>query len=207
MLTRRQFSTGALGLGGAMALAGQARAAGGGEIEPGAGGLYTQPWFLESFLELPDDLAEAAGKGKHFAVIWEQKGCPYCRETHRVNFADERISTYIRANFELLQLDLWGSRKVTDFDGKEMEERELARRWNVVFTPTIVFFPADPAAVQGKDGRQAEVVRMPGYFRPFHFLTMFEYVRGRKYEDLAFQKFLQQKFAELQAKGISPDVW
>ena len=60
-------------------------------------------------------------------MIWEQKGCPYCRETHRVNLADQRISSYVTANFEVLQLDLWGSRKVTDFDGKEMEERDLAR--------------------------------------------------------------------------------
>jgi thioredoxin-related protein len=207
MLTRRQFATGALGLSGALALAGRARAAGGEEVELGATGLFTQPWFLESFLELPEDLGEAAGKGKNFAVIWEQKGCPYCRETHRVNFADERIRSYVKANFELLQLDLWGSRKVTDFDGEEMEERALARRWNVIFTPTIVFFPADPEAVKGKDGRRAEVIRMPGYFRPFHFLSMFEYVRDRKYEELAFQKYLQQKFADLQAKGISPDVW
>ena len=206
MLSRRRFAIMALGIGGAAVLSGQALAAGA-EVEPGPSGLYTQPWVLDSFLELSDDLAEAAGKGKNFAVIWEQKGCPYCRETHRVNFADQRISSYITANFEVLQLDLWGSRKVTDFDGKEMEERELAQRWNVVFTPTIVFFPADPKAVEGKDGRGAEVVRMPGYFRPFHFLTMFQYVRERRYEDLAFQKYLQEKFAELQAKGIEPDVW
>jgi hypothetical protein len=81
MLNRRRFATLALGLGGAVVLAGQGRAAGD-EIEAGPSGLYTQPWFLESFLELSDDLAEAAGKGKNFAVIWEQKGCPYCRETH-----------------------------------------------------------------------------------------------------------------------------
>ena len=139
--------------------------------------------------------------------LWEQRGCPYCREMHAVNFADPRIRDFITENFVVLQLDLWGSRKVTDFDGKEMEERDLARRWNVVFTPTIIFFPADPEAVKGKDGRGAEVMRMPGYFRPFHFLTMFQYVRERRYEDVMFQKYLQEKFAELQAKGIEPDVW
>ena len=48
---------------------------------------------------------------------------------------------------------------------------------------------------------------MPSYFRPFHFLTMFQYVRERRYEDVMFQKYLQEKFAELQTKGIEPDVW
>jgi hypothetical protein len=39
-------------------------------------GLYRQPWFLESFLELGDDLDTAAKSGKRFAVMWELKGCP-----------------------------------------------------------------------------------------------------------------------------------
>lgn len=180
-----------------------------GEDEPAVGdnGLHTQPWFLDSFLELSDDLAEAAAEGKHFAVVWEQRGCPYCREMHRVNLADERIKSFVTANFVVLQLDLWGSRKVTDFDGEEIEERQLARKWGVNFTPSIVFFPDDPELVKGKDGRSAEVFRMPGYFKPFHFYSMLEYVRGRKYREVGFQRFLQTKFAELEAKGMSPDVW
>ncbi len=179
------------------------------DAEPAIGdnGLHTQPWFLDSFLELADDLAEAEAEGKHFAVIWEQRGCPYCREMHRVNLADERIEGFITENFVVLQLDLWGSRKVTDFDGEELEERYLARKWGINFTPSIVFFPDDPSMVEGKDGKAAEVARMPGYFKPFHFYAMFEYVRGRKYQDMGFQKFLQAKFAELEAQGITPDVW
>lgn len=180
-----------------------------GDAEPALGdnGLHTQPWFLESFLELPDDLAEAAADGKHFAIVWEQRGCPYCREMHRVNFADERIKSFITANFVVLQLDLWGSRKVIDFDGEELEERRLARKWGISFTPSIMFFPDDPEAVKGKDGKAAEVFRMPGYFKPFHFYSMFEFVRGRKYQEMGFQKFLQVKLADLKARGISPDVW
>src|SRR6266852_5458857 len=72
-------------------------------------GLYKQPWFLESFLDLPDDLEAARKEGKRFVVMWELKGCPYCKETHFVNFAQPRISDYIKANFELLQLNIIGS--------------------------------------------------------------------------------------------------
>ena len=39
-------------------------------------GLYRQSWFLESFLELPDDLETSASEGKRLAVMWELKGCP-----------------------------------------------------------------------------------------------------------------------------------
>src|ERR1041385_7898273 len=77
-------------------------------------GLYRQPWFIESFLELGDDLQGAAKAGKRFAIMWELRGCPYCRETHLVNFARPDIEDFIKTNFEILQLNIVGARKVTD---------------------------------------------------------------------------------------------
>ncbi len=180
-----------------------------GGVEPAVSddGLYTQPWFMQTFLEMRDDLAEAAGQGKRFAVLWEQKGCPYCREMHRVNFARPEINAYVRERFGIVQLNMWGSREVTDFDGNAMEERELARRWRVTFTPTIQFFPPSLADAGGKTGAAIEVARMPGYFKPFHFVSMFEFVYENAYADQHFQRYLQQKFADLKAKGIDPNVW
>lgn len=186
---------------------GVARAATPAQAVPGEDGLYTQPWFMQTFLDLREDLAEAAAQGKRFAVLWEQRGCPYCREMHLVNLAKPTVRDYIRDNFGMLQLNLWGSREVTDFDGKVLEERELARRWRVNFTPTIQFFPADLAAAGNRPGVDLEVARMPGYFKPFHFLSMFEFVRSGAYADGNFQRFLQDKFAELKAKGVDPAVW
>ena len=103
-------------------------------------GLYKQSWFLESFLDLADDLAGARKEGKRFAIMWELRGCPYCKETHLVNFAQPRISDYVRANFEVLQLNIIGSRKVTDFDGQELSEKQMAAKYGVRFTPTFQFF-------------------------------------------------------------------
>jgi len=178
-----------------------------GEAVEGPNGLYVQDWFHESFLDMSDDLAEAAEQGKHLAILWEQRGCPYCREMHAVNFADEEIRSYIQENFTVVQLDMWGSRKVTDFDGEELEERDMARKWGVHFTPTIMFFSDDPAAVDGKSARDGEVMRMPGYFKPFHFISMFEYVRGAHYENIGFQKFIQARFDRLKEQGKEPKVW
>ena len=108
-------------------------------------GLYKQPWFLESFLDLSDDLEGARKEGKRFVIMWELKGCPYCKETHLVNFAQPRITDYVKTNFEVLQLNIIGSRKVTDFDGIELSEKELAAKYGVRFTPTFQFF-AEAAA-------------------------------------------------------------
>src|SRR5262245_51564645 len=47
-----------------------------------AQGLYSQNWFALSFLDLREDFNEARVEGKRFAVIFEQRGCPYCIKPH-----------------------------------------------------------------------------------------------------------------------------
>ena len=156
-------------------------------------GLYTQPWFLNSFLDLGEDLTEASANGKRFAIMWEQKGCPYCQETHLVNFAEPEIQGFVRDNFEVLQLNLFGAREVTDFDGEALEERQLARKYAIAFTPTIQFFPEDLGLIGGHAGKRVEVARMPGYLQPPHFLSMFKFVRDRAYKDSSFRSYLKAK--------------
>lgn len=172
------------------------------EAKVGDDGLHVQDWFITSLLDLRDDLKEAAAAGKRLAVVWEQKGCPYCRDMHAVNLADAKITGYIRERYHVLQLNMFGDREVTDFDGKVLSEKELARRWKVIFTPTILFFPDTPEAAAGKPGHEIEVARMPGYFRPFHFLSMFEYVYDKRYaRDQDFQRYIHEKAAAAAAAG------
>lgn len=154
-------------------------------------GLYKQPWFLESFLELADDLDEAQKAGKRFVVMWELKGCPYCKETHFVNFARDDISTYIKSNFVVLQLNIIGSRKVKDFDGQEMSEKELAAKYGVRFTPTFQFFDENAAALKDREPQKREVARAPGYLRPDDFLGMFRFVREKVYRDKSFRDYMK----------------
>jgi len=185
MTTRRNLLVGAASLG----LLGSARA----RAEPilTDDGLYKEPWFLESFLELADDLEAAHKEGKRFVISWELKGCPYCKETHFVNFAQSRIADYIKANFELLQLNIIGSRKVTDFDGKELSEKELALKYGVRFTPTFQFFPERADPLKALPPGQREVARAPGYMRPDDFLAMFRYVREKAYESKSFRDYVK----------------
>ena len=156
-------------------------------------GLYVQPWFLQSFLELADDLQGAARAGKRFAVMWELKGCPYCKETHLVNFADPAIEAYVRGNFEILQLDIVGSRIVTDFDGEKLTEKALAQKYNVRFTPTFQFFPETAEGLAEKAPEKREVARMPGYLKPEHFLALFRFVRDKAYDRIGFRDYLKEQ--------------
>lgn len=156
-------------------------------------GLYKQPWFLESFLELAEDLDEAQKAGKRFVVMWELRGCPYCKETHFVNFARDDISDYIKSNFVILQLNIIGSRKVKDFDGQELSEKELAAKYGVRFTPTFQFFDEEAAALKDRGPQKREVARAPGYLRPDDFLAMFRFVREKAYRDKSFRDYVKSQ--------------
>ena len=154
-------------------------------------GLYKQPWFIESFLDLSDDLEAAYKDGKRFVIMWELKGCPYCKETHFVNFAQPRISDYVKANFEVLQLNIIGSRKVTDFDGTQLSEKEMAAKYGVRFTPTFQFFAERAGPLKTLPPAKREVARAPGYLRPDDFLAMFRFVREKAYESKSFRDYVK----------------
>lgn len=190
------------------ALAGEGKAKEG-RVEPilGEDGIYRQAWFVESFLDLKEDLAEAQGAGKRMAIFWEQRGCPYCKETHTVNLASPTINSYVRDNFHVVQLNLWGDREVTDFDGAVLSEKELAQKWGVVFTPTIHFLVEQQELKDNQPGSKQIAAVMPGYFRPFHFLRMFEYVKNRIYDRTHFQRYISERAEEFRKAGKSFEIW
>jgi thioredoxin-related protein len=177
-------------------------------IEPNEDGVYVQPWFLETFLDLREDIEEAKAENKQLVILWEQRGCPYCREMHQVNLRIPEIVDYIKANFNVIPLNLWGDREVTDLDGEVTTEKKLARKYRVQFTPTLQFFPKGLEAGHSKPGHDTEVWRLLGYWKPFHFLNSFVYVRDEGYESQPnFQRWLQKRAEELRAQGQKIELW
>ncbi|MDP6876674.1 MAG: thioredoxin family protein [Alphaproteobacteria bacterium] len=171
-------------------------------------GMHVQPWFLNSFLDLREDAAEAAAMDKQLVIFWEQRGCPYCREMHRVNLRLPETVSYITEHFVVLQLNLWGDREVTDFDGQVLSEKKLGRKWRVQFTPTISFLPKSIAEKTRAPGGEIEVWRLMGYWKPFHFHHSFVYVRDKGYiSQPNFQRWLQKKAEELRAQGKEVRLW
>jgi thioredoxin-related protein len=191
MVSRRSFlaASAAYGLTAGLAALG----AGAARAEPilTEDGYYREPWFLESFLELADDLSAASQKGKRLAIIWELRGCPYCKETHLVNFAKPDISQYIQQHFEILQLNIIGSREVTDFDGEKLTEKRLAQKYDVRYTPTIQFFHDSVLGLKDKKPREREITRVQGYLQPPNFLATFRFVAERAYEQRSLRDYLR----------------
>ncbi|RAI43213.1 thioredoxin family protein [Rhodoplanes roseus] len=165
------------------------------EITLNEDGLPQVEWFLQSLLELADDVELASRNGKRLAVMWELRGCPYCRETHVRNLGDPAIAAYIRDKFEVLQLNVAGDRKVVDLDGETLTERRLAEKYGVRFTPTFQFFGENVSAVKGKPPREREVARAQGYLEPKHFLALFRFVADKAYEKGSLRDYLRAQGA------------
>lgn len=175
-LTRRSL---ALGAGALIVVPGIGRAA----TLIGDDGLYVQDWYVESFLDLPEDCAAATAAGKGFALQWSQRGCPLCKRLHTEYFADPAIESYVRDHFNVVHLDTFGSREVTDIDGATLSEKALAAHYAVRATPTFQFF-----GVRG--GKVVEVARLPGLLPKPEFLAMFRYVEAGAYDSAGFEAWL-----------------
>ena len=97
-------------------------------------------WFKESFLDLEEDVREAAAANKRLIIYFYQEGCPYCNQLVEHNFAQRDIVDKVRGQFELVALNMWGDREVVTVAGGSYTEKELATALKVQYTPTLLFF-------------------------------------------------------------------
>jgi thioredoxin-related protein len=108
-----------------------------------------------------------------------------------MNFAQPEIEAFVKERFEILQLNLIGSREVTDFDGEKLSEKRLAEKYGIRFTPTFQFFPENAAGLGGKRPREREVTRGQGYLRPREFRRMFAFVAEKAYDRGSLAEYLK----------------
>ncbi len=163
----------------------------------GDDGLHKTAWMRDTFKDLREDLEEANAEGKRFAIIFEQRGCIYCTKMHEDVFPRPEIAEYIDENFFVVQLNLHGAVEVTDFDGETRTEREMARKWGILFTPTLMFLPEE--VPEDATAPEAAVVTMPGAFAAGTTLDMFTWVNEKRYEldgDEDFQRYHARRIQE-----------
>ena len=148
-------------------------------LEVGDDGLHKTPWMQDTFKDLREDLEEANAEGKRLVLFFEQIGCIYCTKMHKEVFSKEKVSNYIDDNFFVVQLNLHGDIEVTDFDGDVLPEKDIARKWGILFTPSILFLP--PEVDSSSSAQQAAVAMMPGAFSAGTTLDLFTWVREERY--------------------------
>lgn len=168
--------------------------------EIGEDGLHKEDWFALTFRDVAEDIASAKEEGKRLVMIFEQRGCIYCAKMHEDLLSDPEVSDFIKANYKVVQYNMFGDEEVTDLDGEVLTEKTAARKWGYVFTPTMVFLPEE--APEGKTVAEAAVATMPGAFGKWTFLNMFKWVAEKGYQsDEHFQKYHARIINEMRAQG------
>ncbi len=139
-------------------------------------------WFKDSFLDLREDLAEAAAVGRRVLLYFYQDGCPYCKKLLQDNLGQRAIAEQMRNNFDVIAINMWGDRDVTDLQGEEVTEKTFAVDQRVMFTPTLLFL----------DESGNVVARINGYYAPQKFRSALDYVAGRHESRSSLREYLAQ---------------
>ncbi|MCV6593132.1 MAG: thioredoxin family protein [Silicimonas sp.] len=165
--------------------------------ELGDDGLHKADWMRDTFKDLGEDLAEAQAEGKRLLLMFEQRGCIYCTKMHEEVFPDPAITESLEENFFVVQLNLHGDIEVVDFDGDVLAEKDMARKWGILFTPSMMFI--DEVVEAGESAPQAAVATMPGAFGKGTTLDMLTWVAEKRYaldngED--FQRYHARRIQE-----------
>ncbi len=163
----------------------------------GDDGLHKPAWLRDTFKDLREDAAEAAAEGRRLVLLVEQRGCIYCDKMHGETFPDPRVEAMIEENYFPVQINLHGDIEIVDTDGESLSEKAAARKWGVLFTPTVIFLPAE---VDGSRSAVEQAVSvMPGAFGPGTTLDMFTWVHEERYLDQSdedFQRYHARKIRE-----------
>jgi thioredoxin-related protein len=143
-------------------------------------------WFKESFLEIADDVDEAADAGKHLILFLEMNGCPYCHKMIEENFEGSDYSDWLQERFDVIALNVRGDREVALDAETSLGEKALAEKLGVSYTPTVIFLSPDNQIV----------ARVSGYRNPAEFKQVLDYVDGKVYASQPLTDYLDGRRAE-----------
>lgn len=157
------------------------------------GGMATEypAWFKVSFLDLREDVSEAAKSGKRVMLMFTQDNCPYCNQLVEHNLSQRSIEDTLRKKFDVIALNMWGDREITGLDGKVYTEKSYSAALKVQFTPTLMFF----------DESGKTILRLNGYVPPARMQAALDWVSGRHEKQQAFRDFVAAREASNKGGG------
>lgn len=155
------------------------------------------PWFQDSFLELKDDVAEAARANRRVMLYFYQDGCPYCAKLLRENFGQKDLADKTRRHFNVIALNIWGDREVTDMHGRKLPEKAFAQSLKVQFTPTLLML--------NEKGDVA--LRLNGYLPPHKFDAALDFAGQRLEKTQNFTDYLAAHAREPASGKLHAEPW
>jgi thioredoxin-related protein len=140
-------------------------------------------WFKSSFLDMTEDTVEAAEENRHVMLFLDLDGCPYCTRMLKESFMTQGpTQTYIKEHFDVININVKGSREIVWNEDETYTEKELAQKLNVPYSPTVLIL----------DEKQNIVVRLNGYRNPVKFKQVLEYAHNKHYKSMQLTEYLQK---------------
>ncbi len=136
-------------------------------------------WFKQSFLEFSDDIVEAKDANRFVMIYFHQDGCPYCAKLIEDNFTNSALLKKLRSNFDVIEINLWGDREITDWQGHILSEKKFGQKMKVQFTPTLLFL----------DENANIILRLNGYQSVEKMHKILDYVGSNAYKKLNFSQY------------------
>jgi len=154
-------------------------------------------WFSETFLEISEDVREAAAQGKRVMLYFGQDGCPYCTALMQTNFSQRSITDKTRRHFVAIALNIWGDREVAWMDGRRMSEKALGRELRVQFTPTLLFL----------DEKGKVVLRLNGYLPPHRFEAALDFAAGLAGKGMRYDEYIKTAVKEAASAKLHDEAF
>lgn len=139
-------------------------------------------WFKESFLDLREDIKDATDGKKRVLLYFYQDGCPYCAKLLQDNLGQKKLADKTRKYFDVIAINMWGDKEVTDLKGQLTTEKQFSEQMKVMYTPTLVFLT--------EKGKVA--LRVNGYYAPNKYETALDYVRGHNETTISFRNYVRK---------------
>jgi thioredoxin-related protein len=157
-----------------------------------AGGEEGPPWFKQTFLDVREDLTDAKKANRRLMLYFYQGACADCAKFLRETLMRRALADKTRRYFDVVAVDLRGSREVIDLSGQAMSEKAFAAAMDVQQTPTFLMYD--------ENGRIA--LRLSGFQPPPRFDAALDYVVSSAYRSYPqFEQYLVSRMAAPMLQG------
>jgi len=148
------------------------------------GSAHSMPeWFKDSFMDISEDVEEAKEENKHVMLFMTLNFCPYCTKMLNNNFKEgSKLQPYIQENFDVIGIDIKGSKEIAVNEDLVLTEKEYAKHLNVQYTPTIIFL----------NQSNEVVVRINGYRSIDNFKYILDFVKNKEYKNMKLTQYIEK---------------
>lgn len=123
----------------------------------------------------------ADSNDKKVMLFAEATWCSYCQKMYKEVFPQETVQDSLHKYFYPVRVDIESKEKVV-LNGRSFTEREIAAKFSISRTPTIVFF----------DSTGSVIGAQPGYLPPAVFDKLLAYVGQNLTGTISFRDYLSK---------------